>query len=83
MQTTLRINDDVYRRVKAKSNELGLSITRFFEEAAQERLTKLEQQPFRKIELPVSSVSAPSMNEATLQKRLKAAHLDDDLSKLK
>ena len=83
MQTTLRIDDKIYRQVKAKSSELGLSITRFFEEAAQERLLKLEQLPSRHITLPVSSVSGPLMDENTLQKRIEAADLEDDLTKLK
>ena len=83
MQTTLRIDDKIYRQVKTKSSELGLSITRFFEEAARERLTKLEQCPPRKITLPVSSVSGSSMSERTLQERIKSTDLDDDLAKLK
>ena len=83
MQTTLRIDDETYRKVKAKSSELGLSITRFFEEAIQERLKKLEQNPSKKIILPVSSFSDSPMNESTLQERIEAADLDNDVSKLK
>ena len=83
MHTTLRIDDEVYLQVKAKSNELGLSITRFFEEAAQERLTKLEQQPVKRIKLPVSSTSGPPIDEETLRKRIEAVDLANDLSNLK
>ena len=83
MQTTLRINDEVYRRAKAKSGELGLSITRFFEEAIQERLENLEKRRSGKISLPVSSVSGPPMSDKIFQERLKIADLEEDFSKLK
>ena len=83
MQTTLRIDDKIYRQVKAKSNELGLTITRFFEEAARERLIKLEERQPDKITLPVSSVSDSPMSESTLQERMNAADLEDDLARLK
>ena len=82
MQTTLRINDEVYRRAKAKSGELGLSITRFFEEAIQERLEKLEKRSSGKISLPVSSVSGPPMSDKIFQERLRTADLEEDFSKL-
>jgi len=82
MQTTLRINDDVYRRAKAKSGELGLSLTRFFEEAIEERLSRLEERPARRIELPVSSDSGTSMSAEELKLRIELAHVEDDLASL-
>ena len=82
MQTTLRINDEVYRRAKAKSGELGLSITRFFEEAIQERLEKLEKRNSGKISLLVSSISGSPMSEKMFQERLRTADLEEDFSKL-
>ena len=82
MQTTLRINDEVYRRAKAKSGELGLSITRFFEEAIQERLEKLEKRSSGKISLLVSSISGSPMSEKMFQERLRTADLEEDFSKL-
>jgi hypothetical protein len=82
MQTTLRIKDDVYRRAKAKAGELGLSLTRFLEEAVEDRLTKLEERPARRIVLPVSSVSGPLLNDEELRKRVEAADLDYDRSQL-
>ncbi len=79
MQTTLRINDTIYRRAKAKSSELGLSLTRFFEEAVEERLTRLEQQrPVKRVSLPVSSVSGSIMDTDELLRRIEEAGLSDD-----
>jgi len=79
MQTTLRINDDIYRRAKAKSGELGLSLTRFFEEAVEERLAKLQERPARQIKLPVSSASGSMLSLGELKQRMETAQLDDDL----
>lgn len=78
MQTTLRINDDIYRRAKAKSAEMGLSLTRFFEEAVQERLSRLEECPAHSIVLPVSSVSGPPLTDDELRRRVEEADLDQD-----
>jgi hypothetical protein len=82
MQTTLRINDRTYQRAKSKAGELGLSLTRFFEEAVEERLTRLEQRPTKRIILPVSSVSGPPIDDAELRGRVAAADLEYDLRKL-
>jgi len=38
MQTTLRINDDIYREAKAMAARSGLSLARFIEEALKERI---------------------------------------------
>ncbi|HQW29470.1 MAG: hypothetical protein KA152_17495 [Verrucomicrobiales bacterium] len=82
MQTTLRINDDTYRRAKAKSSELGLSLTRFFEEAVEERLASLDQRSVKPIVLPVSSVSGPPLSDEELRRRIAAADLEYDLTKV-
>lgn len=83
MQTTLRIDDEIYRRAKAKSGELGLSLTRFFEEAVEERLARLEDRSVRQIKLPVSSVSGAVMSTGELKRRMEAAQLEDDRESLK
>jgi hypothetical protein len=83
MQTTLRINDDIYRQAKAKSGELGLSLTRFFEEAVEERLLRLQERPARPIKLPVSSVHGSSMSAEELKHQMETAQLEDDLDTLK
>jgi hypothetical protein len=81
MQTTLRIDNDTYRRAKSKSAELGVSLTRFFEEAVEERLASLNQRPFKPIVLPVSSVSGPRLSDRELRRRVEAADLEYDLAK--
>ncbi|MCH7225404.1 hypothetical protein [Haloferula sp. A504] len=81
MQTTLRIDDEVYRRAKTKASELGLSLTRFFEEAVEERLGRLEEPPARRIELPTFG-SGPPMSAAELRKRIEKAELEEDLKQL-
>lgn len=82
MQTTLRIDDDVYQKAKIKASELGLSLTRFFEEAVEERLVRLEERPAKRIVLPVSSVSGPPISDEEFSRRVEAADLEYDLSKL-
>jgi hypothetical protein len=37
MQTTLRINDDVFRRAKAEAAKAGITLTQFIEEALAEK----------------------------------------------
>lgn len=83
MQTTLRIDDEIFRRAKTKSSELGLSLTRFFEEAVEERLSRLERRPVHRIELPVSSVSGPPLTAEELRKRIESAQMNDDLKSLR
>lgn len=82
MQTTLRINDATYRRAKAKAGAMGQSLTRFFEEAVEERLARIEDQPRGKVDLPVSSASGASLSQAELKARIEMSELEDDLSKL-
>lgn len=79
MQTTLRINDEIYRRAKAKSSELGLSLTRFFEEAVEERLLRLEERSAEHFKLPVSSVSGKMMSLEEMKSRMEQIQLEDDL----
>lgn len=54
MQTTLRIDDDLYREAKAKAAASGQSLTQFLEEAIRERLHHAKK-AHRKVRLPVSS----------------------------
>jgi hypothetical protein len=84
MQTTLRINDHTYQRAKTKASALGISLTRFFEEAVEERLARLEQnRPGKKIVLPVSTASEPPLSNEILRRRIEAAELECDLSQLR
>lgn len=78
MKTTLRINDNVYCRAKAKSAELGLSLTRFFEEAVEDRLSGMSNRSTKRIELPVSSATGDPMDMEEFKQRLKHAESRDD-----
>lgn len=40
MQTTLRIDDDVYRQAKAEAARSGVTLTRFIEEALRDRVER-------------------------------------------
>ena len=81
MQTTLRIDDEVYRRAKTKASELGLSLTRFFEEAVEERLGRLEGSQKRQVRLPTSG-TGPAMTDEELRQRIETAELEADLKQL-
>jgi HicB family len=50
MQTTLRLDDNLYRRAKATAAEQGVTLTKFIEEALQLRLEK--RPPVRTLNLP-------------------------------
>lgn len=45
MQTTLRIDDSLYREAKAEAARAGVSLTRFLEEGLRLRLDKKKQPP--------------------------------------
>ncbi len=83
MQTTLRIQDQLYRRAKTKAGELGLSLTRFFEEAVEERLERLERRESHKVELPVCSVKGRPMSHDELIRNLAQLDLADDLEQIR
>jgi hypothetical protein len=81
MQTTLRLNDDLYRRAKAAAAEQGMSLTRLVEEAIRDRLDRPASSPRKKrLRLPVSTAAgglAPGFSE--LQEAVAAADLAADL----
>ena len=57
MQTTLRFDEDLMRRIKAEAAQHGMSLTRYIEVALRERLRrrrKSGREGLRKIKLPVS-----------------------------
>ncbi|MFO0916021.1 MAG: hypothetical protein U0795_23895 [Pirellulales bacterium] len=41
MQTTLRLNDQVYRDAKAEAARMGVTLTQFIEDALQERVRQV------------------------------------------
>jgi len=80
MQTTLRLDDELYRQAKARAATLGMSLTKFLEEAVRERLHAPMPTPHRRrLRLPVSSAAgglAPGFS--TLKDAVAAADLADD-----
>jgi hypothetical protein len=45
VQTTLRINDDIFRRAKAEAARSGVTLTQFIEEALIEKSKDRSRQP--------------------------------------
>jgi hypothetical protein len=80
MQTTLRLDDELYRQAKARAATLGMSLTKFLEEAVRERLHKPIHAPRRRrLRLPVSSAAGGlATGFSTLEDAVAAANLADD-----
>jgi hypothetical protein len=80
MQTTLRLDESLYRQAKAQAATLGISVTQFLEDAIREHLETAAQLPDdRRIRLPVSTAAgglAPGF--ATLDEAVAAANLAAD-----
>jgi hypothetical protein len=80
MQTTLRLDDEIFRQAKSQAAARGISLTRLVEEAIREHLAKPAARPGRRrVRLPVSSASgglAPGFS--TLKEAAAAAELAED-----
>jgi hypothetical protein len=80
MQTTLRLDDELYRQAKAKAATLGISLTRFLEDALRDHLeTTAPRRRDRRLRLPVSTAAgglAPGFS--TLDEAVTAANLARD-----
>jgi hypothetical protein len=85
MQTTLRLDDDLYRRAKAAAAERGMSLTRLVEDAIRALLDRPVPSPRRKrLRLPVSSATgglAPGFSG--LKEAAAAADLAADLRQVR
>lgn len=80
MQTTLRLDDELYREAKARAAALGMSLTKFLEGAIRERLHAPVPAPRRKrLRLPVSSAAGGlTTGFSKLEDAVAAADLADD-----
>jgi hypothetical protein len=80
MQTTLRLDDEIFRQAKSQAAARGISLTRLVEEAIREHLSKPASRPGRsRVRLPVSTASgglAPGFS--TLEEAVAAADIADD-----
>jgi hypothetical protein len=77
MQTTLRLNAELYREAKARAAAEGTSLTRFLEDVIRERLQEPVSLPQnRRLTLPVSTATgglAPGFS--TLEEAVEMADL--------
>jgi uncharacterized protein DUF6364 len=79
MQTTLRLDDELFRKAKAQAAAQGISLTRLVEEAIQEHLDKPASRPRRRLRLPVStSAGGLAPGFSTLGEAVAAADLAAD-----
>jgi hypothetical protein len=80
MQTTLRIDDALYRKAKARAASLGISLTQLFEEALRAKLRERSSPRHRRrVRLPVSSASGDLISSTkNLEELIEAADLVDD-----
>jgi hypothetical protein len=80
MQTTLRLDDDLYRRAKARAASLGISLTRFLEEALEGHLeAPAPRRREKRLRLPVSTAAGGLVPEfSTLEDAVVAADLAAD-----
>jgi hypothetical protein len=80
MRTTLRIDDALYRKAKARAAYLGISLTQLFEEALRAKLRKRSSpRRRRRVRLPVSSASGDLISSTkNLEELIEAADLVDD-----
>jgi hypothetical protein len=65
MQTTLRINDDIFRRAKAEAAKAGITLTQFIEEALAE---KSKEQPRPSTRLSAETEERNRLMEALLRR---------------
>ena len=81
MQTTLRIDDELYRRAKTEAVRQGMSLTKLIEEAIRNLLDQPAPSPRRlRLRLPVSSASGGLVEGfARLEEAVAAADLAADL----
>ncbi len=80
MQTTLRSDDELFRRAKTQAAAKGISLTKLVEEAIQEHLDRPAPAPRRRrLRLPVStSAGGLAPGFSTLEEAIAAANLADD-----
>lgn len=80
MQTTLRLDDQIYRRAKSMAAELGVSLTRFLEDSLRQRIQQAAAPRRGKpIRLPVSKAGGGVVgNFRNFDEAIRAANLDAD-----
>jgi hypothetical protein len=84
MQTTLRIQDELYRAAKAEAAREGITLTRYLESAIALRLQKKDtRSPSAPYSFPVFHPEKPlELTSLELKHRAQELELEHDLKKL-
>ena len=81
MQTTLRIDDATYREAKAEAARLGVTLTRFIEEALWQRIaSNRESEATRETELQKRDRLMESLLRRTAHFRIGAKPTRDEMN---
>jgi|FLYL01.1.fsa_nt_gi hypothetical protein len=81
--TTLRIDDDLYRRAKAEAAREGITLTRFIEEALELRLQHGPATSKGPVELPTFAAGQGfDFSPGELKRLMQESQQDYDLAKL-
>ena len=84
MTTTLRVNDELYRKAKAEAAKEGITLTRFIEEALELRLQHGPKAQQRPVELPSFAAGAGfDFNSEELKRLIEETQLEHDLEKIR
>jgi len=80
MQTTLRINNELYRKAKAEAARQGITLTQFLEEALRLRL---QYRPGMPVNLPTfDSGKVFDFTPEQLKQLIQASQAEHDLHKM-
>ncbi|MDA0345952.1 MAG: CopG family transcriptional regulator [Verrucomicrobia bacterium] len=82
MQTTLRIDDQLYRKAKMEAAREGISLTKYLEDSLRRRLDQGSASVAGEWNLRVCEGKAPYPSGEDLKKSIEAVLLEDDLQKL-
>ena len=82
MQTTVRIDDQLYRRAKLEAAREGISLTKFLEDSIRRRLDQGPASTAGEWELRICEGKVPYPSSNELKKTDEAAQLCDDAQKL-
>lgn len=68
MQKTLRIDDETYREAKAEAARLGMTLTRFLEQALRQKIASSRSDPAEDAELRSEVIDRNELMERLLER---------------